>query len=193
MTFHRPSPACGHPAHRWRRESLSIVGIRGAIDRRRACLESPACEGGSSNLDRLLHRYKPLRPPAYVTSFRNSIAVLLVAWLTILSQVAVAMPFCEHARAQELLAAAQAEHTDHSSAELHHPADCPQHHEHRNKRGDLRCDACALCQIACNVMPSLSADLVIGPFARVYFPASDTSAVSFVPETPQPVPVAIPS
>ncbi len=90
---------------------------------------------------------------------------------------------------------ARTEHTDHSSqsAESHHPADCPQHHEHKKKRGDLRCDACALCQIACNVIPSLNAGLVIGPFARGYFAASDTSAVSFVPETPQPVPVAIPS
>jgi len=115
-----------------------------------------------------------------VTPFRKSIAVLLVAWLTILSQVAVAMPFCQRAQAEE-------------SAESHHAADCPQHHEHKNQRGDLRCDACALCQLACNAIPSLNADLVVGPFARVYFPASDTSAVSFVPETPQPVPVAIPS
>jgi hypothetical protein len=132
---------------------------------------------------------------AYVTPFRKSIAVFLVAWLTILSQVAVAMPFCERARVQEFPVVALAEQADHSSqsAESHHVADCPRHQEHKNKRGDLRCDACALCQIACNVIPSLNADMVIGPFARVYFPASDTGAVSFVPETPQPVPVAIPS
>src|SRR6266852_962548 len=117
----------------------------GAIDRRMACLNhQPAEEFDSSKLDRLQHRYEPLWPPAYVTSFRESIAVLLAAWLTILSQVAVAMPFCEHARTQEFPAVALAEHTDHSSqsAEFHHPADCPRHHEHKNKRGDLRCDAC---------------------------------------------------
>ena len=158
-------------------------------------IHKPAGEFDSAKLDRLPHRYKPLWPLAYVTSFRKGIAVLLVAWLTILSQVAVAMPFCEHARTQEFPDSALARDSDHSSqsAESHHPADCPQHHEHKNKRGDLRCDACALCQIACNVMASLSADLLIGPLARVYFAASDTSAVSFVPETPQPVPVAIPS
>jgi hypothetical protein len=130
-----------------------------------------------------------------MTSFRKGIATLLMAWLTILSQVAVAMPFCERGHAQERPHSTSAEHSAHvsSSAANGHAADCPQHKEHEKKHGNLDCDSCALCHIASNVMPSIEIDLIVAHLARADFPTCNTSAASFFPETPQPIPVAIPS
>lgn len=121
---------------------------------------------------------------------RKSIAVLLVAWLTIFSQVAVAMPFCERARSQGHSDASPAGHAEHTAG---HDQDrnCPQHRDPQDHRGKLACDACALCHVACNVIPSLKASLATGPLGHVFFAASNPSAITFVPETPQPVPVAI--
>ena len=113
---------------------------------------------------------------------------MLMAWLTILSEIVVAMPFCERTRSQEHSAALAAEDLEQSS-QARHEADCPQHPSRQDHRGTLSCDSCALCHVACNAIPALIAE-VSGDSGHVYFAASAPSAITFVPEPPQPVPVA---
>jgi hypothetical protein len=133
--------------------------------------------------------------PIFVNVFRQGIAVLLVAWLTIVGHLAVAMPFCERVSDQKAMVAQDDhQHTAQVSWSSYAIVDksqqgCAQHQGHGGNKRSLACDACGMCHMACHALPPVACGVTSALPNRVYSYAPPTGFVSFVPELPQPIPL----
>ncbi|MBA2690604.1 MAG: hypothetical protein H0U63_07360 [Burkholderiales bacterium] len=125
-------------------------------------------------------------------TFRKSIALLLITWLTIVGHLAVAMPFCGDANQQANLHTqrSEAESAPSTMGESAHK-DCAQQEKNQNSHNKSDCQACGMCHMACHAVPPVARTLAASLPNRVYVSSAATAFLSFVPEQPQHVPLAI--
>ncbi|MFN3883412.1 MAG: hypothetical protein ACK4Q4_01465 [Rhodocyclaceae bacterium] len=104
----------------------------------------------------------------------SHLLILIALWLPIQAAAAVAMPFCRHAPGQAALPAA--EHCHEQAAGQAAPA----------VPGDLDCDDCSLCHLACSgfLLAAVSAAASL-PMADVMVPKLQLASASHIPEPPQ--------
>lgn len=124
-------------------------------------------------------------------TFRKSIAMLLIAWLTIVGHLAVAMPFCGDSTQQSSLQTQRSNDAGTSSTAESIHKDCAQHEGQGNSKNEFDCQACGMCHMACHAVPSVARTVASNLPNRIYVSAPSIPFLSFVPEQPQHVPLAI--
>ena len=122
-----------------------------------------------------------------MSAHRRIFAALLAIWLAVISQIAIAMPYCGSApTARDVVPAGVA-----SSAPMHADGDCPQHQQQYDNRTKLPCDDCAFCHMGCQAMLAWTVPPIRDDAEPIYAAASSPSLVTHIPEPPQPVPLSI--
>ncbi|WP_131110441.1 hypothetical protein [Sulfuricystis thermophila] len=104
---------------------------------------------------------------------QSLLMILISLWLPIQAAAAVTMPFCRHAPEQAVTAAA---HCHEQAAEQVAPA----------KVGDLDCDNCTLCHLACTGFLLAAVSATPSPLtASILVPKLQPAMSSHIPEPPQ--------
>lgn len=104
---------------------------------------------------------------------KSFLSIFIALWLPIQSAAAVTMPFCRQAAEQVVAAAA---HCHEQTAEQAAPA----------MAGDLECDNCSLCHLACTGFLLAAVSTTHAPLTvSVLVPKLQLASASHIPEPPQ--------